>query len=364
MSQSLSPSTRTLSPVALAFARAALSPATERAYAGQWCMWLTWCRVTGNTALPATPEAIADWLADRATQGQAYGRRANAGRTGQSLATLRVAVAAVRLAHLANGTPFDARHPAILLVLKGIARTRPEIVAQAAPARSNLICEILASLGPAPLDRRDAALLALGYCFACRRSELVGLDLERLGTGLGSLVIGHRTLELHLARAKNSADSVVFSVPRANNRIAVDAISRWLAVADIHPGEPILRRITKSGRVTTDRLHAQSVSLILKRRLTTHLRAGGLKPDEAERQALAYSAHSLRVGFAVSAAEAGADTGAIQQALGHRTPVMAARYCRAAHLARTSPHHLPGVGLETSKSKRPPRGTTTTGPRK
>ena len=280
----------------------------------------------------------------------APGRR----RAGVSLATLRLATAAIRLAHLAAGQPFESRHPAILLVLKGIARERPALPIQAAPLRAAMVRDILARLGDSPLELRDGALIALGYCFARRRAELAGLDLERLGSGSGTLLLTRRAIELCLARSKTGVDGTTeaYVAPAAENADAVKAIRRWLACAGVAPGEPVLRRVYKSGRIGRGRLDPQSVSLALKRRIEAHLRACGATEDEARQAARAYSGHSLRVGFAVTAAEAGADIGAIQQALGHRSPAMAARYSRAASLARTSPHRLPGVGLSRTAGER------------
>jgi hypothetical protein len=51
------------------------------------------------------------------------------------------------------------------------------------------------------------------------------------------------------------------------------------------------------------------------------------------------------VGFAVSAAEAGADLRAIASVTRHRSLVMPARYAQKAEQIRTSPHNLKGVGL-------------------
>ena len=120
-----------LSPQARAFAAAALSAHTRRTYAAQWATWLAHCQSKSLRALPARPEDVANWLAVRATSGAPGGRRALAARAGQSLSTLRLAVAALRLARKAKGLGFDSRHPAIALVLRGIARTHAEVQAQA-----------------------------------------------------------------------------------------------------------------------------------------------------------------------------------------------------------------------------------------
>lgn len=347
-----------LSPDAIAFARAALSPQTRRAYGAQWGQWCHFCSVSGIDSLPAAPESVANWLAGRAASGPPRGDRARDGRTGQSVATLRLAIAAIRLAHLAAGFSFDSRHPALMMVMRGIARTQGARQRQAAPLTATVVKDLLsATVGQtasrqaarvSARDCRDAALLAIGYCFGRRRADLVGLDWQQLGSGDGVLILGPERLELHLVRSKasNGAEPEVFAVPTAANRLAVRVIEAWLSVGEIAPGTPVLRRIRRGDRVTDSRLDAQSVSLIIRENLRMLYEHRGMAPDDAATVAARFSAHSLRVGLAVTAAEAGADSGAIQRALGHRSPQMAARYARAATLARASPHGLPGVGLD------------------
>jgi site-specific recombinase XerC len=141
---------------------------------------------------------------------------------------------------VAANQPFDSRHPAILLVLKGIARTRVELPTQTAPLRSAIIAAIIADLTSVPRDCRDSAILAIGYCFALRRSELAGLDLGHLGTGSGVLVVSPTAMKIHLAHSKaQDGDPKFFIVPRAHNQIAFAAIEHWIALANIQDGQPI-----------------------------------------------------------------------------------------------------------------------------
>src|SRR6478736_5373503 len=84
--------------------------------------------------------------------------------------------------------------------------------------------------------------------FARRRSKLSGLDLGALGDGDGYLTRDARHLTLTLLRHKTAtAEPEVYVVPRAGNRVAVEAIERWLAVARVQPGQAILRRVRKNG---------------------------------------------------------------------------------------------------------------------
>ncbi len=81
----------------------------------------------------------------------------------------------------------DASAPAIARALRGIGTMTARLARQAEPLRGIDLLEIIDALGFAPIDRCDAALLALGYVIGLRRSELVGLDLETLGDGAGTL---------------------------------------------------------------------------------------------------------------------------------------------------------------------------------
>src|SRR5262249_52691136 len=91
---------------------------------------------------------------------------------------------------------------------------------------------------------------------------------------------------------------------------AVKAIEAWIKLARIAPGDAVLRSVTKGGKIG-DRLHAQSVAHIVKARIAEHYRSLGVPVGKAEEEAGRFSGHSLQVGFAVSAAEAGADVRAI-----------------------------------------------------
>ena len=133
--------------------------------------------------------------------------------------------------------------------------------------------------------------------------------------------------------------------PRAKNIEAVKAIEAWIELAGIAPGDPMFRRIHKGGEIG-GRVHPRSVSKIVIGAHRRPARAHRRSEDEAHEDAARYSGHNLRVGFAVTAAEAGADIRAIASVTRHRSLAMAARYAEKADQIRTSPHNLKGVGLK------------------
>src|SRR5680860_800059 len=52
---------------------AELAESTRTSYASAWRQWETWCRGRGLVALPAAPEALAAYLAERAESGLCFG---------------------------------------------------------------------------------------------------------------------------------------------------------------------------------------------------------------------------------------------------------------------------------------------------
>lgn len=308
---------------------------TRRAYTAQLRQWLNWCERTGVAPLPADPVEVANHLAER-------------GLAGQSVSTLRTVVAAIKAGHDHEGLHFDSKAPAILKTLRGLSNAAPRLPKQAEPIRAHEVLELLQASDASPIGRRDAALFALGYVFALRRSELVTLDLEQQGTGEGVLRVTAKTLEVTFAKSKTSSGKPQsVAVPRAENAEAVKAIEAWVAIAGIEPGEPVFRRISKGGAIG-GRLHPQSVSKIVKARIAAQHERLGVSASKALEDAARYSGHSLRVGFAVTAAEGGADIRSIASVTRHRSLAMPARYAEKADQLRTSPHLRPGVGLKSS----------------
>jgi integrase len=318
---------------ARAYAQSALSPHTRRNYAAQIKLWLAWSDEHERPGLPADPTDVSHWLTDRADAGQKVG-------------TLRTAIAALKSMHAAKGHPFDTTHPDLVHVMKGIAREHGSVQRQVEPLRALDVMDIVAACEATPKGRRDAALFALGYVFALRRSELVGLDFDKLGSGTGFIQIKATTIELTLARSKTAGSKPEpITIPRAPNADAVKAIEAWLEEAGIGPGEPLLRRVTKGGKIR-GRLHAQSVALIIKTRVADHHVRKGVPLATAQAEADKFSGHSLRVGFATTAAESGADLRAISSVTRHKTMEMPRRYAQRADQLKTSPYNLDGVGLE------------------
>lgn len=147
----------------------AKSTATVKAVRADWQVFLAWCEQAGKWALPVSTEDFIQFLDDQRI-------------LGKKRATINRYVNTVRLIHGAAQLPDPTEHPHWKLSWEGIIRGLVEVdrnsPTQTEPLKSMQIQQILAVMGEAPIDLRDAALLCLASDTLCRESELTQLRLE------------------------------------------------------------------------------------------------------------------------------------------------------------------------------------------
>ncbi len=285
----------TLPPTVAEFVRAAHADNTLRAYKADLAHFMAW-----GGSIPASPEQVASYLAAHARS--------------HAPATLARWLVAIGKAHVVAGHAAPAGHELVRLTLRGIRRSLPRPQVQARPVLISELHQIAGAMGDDLHSLRDRALLLVGFAGAFRRSELVGLtvaDVKYIPQGI----------LLHLRQSKTDplAQGRVIAIPATGdaNLCPVQALSAWLECAGITIGS-IFRPINRHGQISDTALSAESVAVILKQRAS----AAGIDPA-------GYSGHSLRAGFATSAALAGLTTDSIQRQTGHSSPAMLARYIRA-----------------------------------
>ena len=252
------------------------------------------------------------------------------------------------LAHRSAGHGLDRKHPLIAETWSGISRSRAktEVERQARPVLAEHLRDVLAELRPQALvaDARDAALFAIGWAAALRRSELVGLDWQELGQGTGVLRVDGRGLSITLAHSKGAqTQPVTIVVPRPICRRPAPPWLDGAAVAHLASGQPVFRAISKSQFLGDQRLSARSVSRIIKARLRAMMVLQGRSRSDADKSVKRFSGHSLCAGYATAAAAANVPSYRIQQHTRHKSAEMVARYVREADKWTRS--GLQGVGF-------------------
>jgi hypothetical protein len=167
-------------------------------------------------ALPAPPAVVATYLVDLATTG-ADPHQGPA--KGAKVMTISLALSASAAAHRAAGHALVTRARVIRTAMKGIRKTRAAPQAQAEDLKPETVRRILVRLGDSPIDRRDAALVALLFAGALWRSELAGLDYATAGSDYGYLRLTAEAVEITLLRSKARTGPATVLVPRENNSI-------------------------------------------------------------------------------------------------------------------------------------------------
>ena len=207
------------------YRRAARTENTRRAYRAAVARFTEWCYEHRQTALPASPETVAAFLA------------AEAGR-GLTVNTLRLRHAALRYLHLLAGYPPPTASPLVSATFAGIRRAhrRPlrkktALVLEPLRAAIKTIPDTLPGL-------RDRALILVGFAAALRPSELARLDIT-------ALTRHDDGIALYLPWRKNDQEAhgtTVWLPAGQTDLCPVTALEAWLAAAEISDG-PLFRRL-------------------------------------------------------------------------------------------------------------------------
>lgn len=277
--------------------RHSLSDNTERALRGDLAQFQDW-----GGSLPATPATVCAYIGDHAGQ--------------HAVATIQRRVASISKAHEMAGLPNPCRAEIVKATLSGLRRKRGTAQRQAKALLRDDLLLVLDRLGETLRDQRDRALLLLGFAGGFRRSELVALEHADIEPARQGLIVTIR-------RSKTDQEGAGrrIGIPHGRTRhCPVSAVEAWLGASSIVSG-PVFRPINRHGHVDANPLTGDAVSVLLRERL----QRAGIDPD-------GYSGHSLRAGFATSAAQAGVSTLKIRQQTGHASDAMLARYVREGEL--------------------------------
>ncbi|WP_448208469.1 tyrosine-type recombinase/integrase [Azospirillum sp. sgz302134] len=300
----------TLAEQAAEFAAAAIAENTRLAYRKAFRSFCSWCRETGFDPLPAASATVGLYLTHLA-------------KLGRTVSTMEQALAALAFAHRQAGEGFDTKHPAIANTFAGIKRTVGTAQVGKVPLVADDIRAMLATVPGTTSGLRDRALILLGFASALRRSELMGLDVGRLGSGTGYIELTSQGILVHLVRSKTDQEGQgqLVGVARGRHKgtCPVLAVQAWMQAAAATAGAPLFRAVTRHGHAGATRLSDRAAVDMLKRAAA----AAGIDPERV-------GGHSLRSGHATTAAQAGAAEDTIQRQLRHKKADTTRGYIRRA----------------------------------
>ena len=285
---------------------------TIRAYKSDYRDFGLFCAQNGFKSLPAEPKIVSLYLTHLSTKDV-------------KISTLKRRLVSIGVIHKLKGHYLDTKHPSIIENIMGIKRRKGSIQKGKKPLLINNLKQIIDVIDLHNNEEikkfRDRSLILIGFSGGFRRNEIVSLDYEDLDfVGEG--------LKINLKRSKTDqfGEGVVKGLPYSDNSqyCPVLSLKKWIEVSNIKYG-PLFRRFAKGSKLTENRLTDQTVALLIKE----YLKLAGIDSKN-------YSGHSLRSGFATSAAESGAEERSIMAMTGHKSTEMVRRYIKEANLFKNN----------------------------
>ena len=285
---------------------------TIKAYAADWNDFSDWCQDHHQCELPATPETIVNYMNDLADDA-----RAN---------TVSRRVTAISENHIAagySGSKNPAKDGMVRAAMSAIRREKGTFQQGKAPILIETLYLLADCFKTDDLTAlRDRALLFVGFAGAFRRSELVRIQYEELTFTPQGLMIF-----VPQSKGDQLGHGATIAIPYAQDPqiCAVRALQSWLTASGIKSG-PIFRPFTRSHQLRPTHLSDKSVALIVKK----YVRMAGLDARQ-------FAGHSLRRGFATSAAQHDVDALSIMRQTRHKSEKMVHRYIEQGNLFKENP---------------------------
>ena len=285
---------------------------TVRAYKSDFEDFALFCVKNGFNNLPSEPKIVSLYLTHLSS------REAK-------ISTIKRRLVSIGVIHKIKGHYLDTKHPIIIENLMGIKRLKGTIQKGKKPLLINdlkIIIDVINQENEPDIKKlRDKALLTIGFSGGFRRNEIVSLDAEDV-----EFVFEGVKITLKKSKTDQFGEGMIKGIPHFENSLycPVTALQRWINISKIKKG-PLFRRFLKGSKLSIRRLTDQSVALIIK----SYLIKAGIDSNN-------YSGHSLRSGFATSAAEAGADERSIMTMTGHKSTEMVRRYIKEANLFKNN----------------------------
>ena len=285
---------------------------TVRAYKSDFKDFGLFCAQNGFKSLPSEPKIVSLYLTYLSTKNT-------------KMSTLKRRLVSIGVIHKLKGHYLDTKHPSIIENVMGIKRRKGSIQKGKKPiliSDLKLIIDVIDEEQNEDIKKlRDRSIILIGFSGGFRRNEIVSLDYEDLDFVLEGL-------KINIKRSKTDqfGEGSKKALPYFDNSqyCPVVSLQKWIKISNISSG-PLFRRFSKGSKLSENRLTDQTVALIIK----AYLQLAGVDSTN-------YSGHSLRSGFATSAAESGAEERSIMAMTGHKSTEMVRRYIKEANLFKNN----------------------------
>ena len=285
---------------------------TVRAYKSDFKDFGLFCAQNGFKSLPSEPKIVSLYLTYLSTKDA-------------KMSTLRRRLVSIGVIHRLKGHYLDTKHPSIIENIMGIKRRKGSIQKSKKPLLINYLKQLIDVIDEQNNEDikklRDRSIILVGFSGGFRRNEIVSLDYDDLD-------FVEEGLKIQIRRSKTDqfGEGSVKALPYfdSSKYCPVVSLKNWIEISKIESG-PLFRRFIKGSKLSENRLTDQTVALLIKE----YLKLAGIESKN-------YSGHSLRSGFATSAAESGAEERSIMAMTGHKSTDMVRRYIKEANLFKNN----------------------------
>ena len=288
------------------------APNTIRAYQSDFNDFILFCSKNGFRSMPTDPKIVSLYLTHLSTNEA-------------KMSTLKRRVVSIGVIHKLKGHYLDTKNPSIIENIMGIKRRKGSIQKGKKPLLINTLKKLINVIDQQDKEEikklRDRSIILIGFSGGFRRNEIVSLDYEDLD-------FVPEGLKINLRRSKTDqfGEGFTKALPYFDNSqyCPVVSLKEWIKISKITSGA-LFRKFSRGSRLSENRLTDQTVALLIKE----YLKLTGIDSKN-------YSGHSLRSGFATSAAESGAEERSIMAMTGHKSTEMVRRYIKDANLFKNN----------------------------
>ena len=285
---------------------------TVRAYKSDFKDFGIFCAQNGFKSLPSNPKIVSLYLTHLSTKDA-------------KMSTLKRRLVSIGVIHKLKGYYLDTKHPSIIENIMGIKRRKGSVQLSKKPILINSLKNIINAIDEQDKEEikkfRDRSIILIGFSGGFRRNEIVSLDYDDLD-------FVPEGLKINLRRSKTDqfGEGFTKALPYfdSSQYCPVVSLKKWIEISKIRSGA-VFRRFSKGSRLSENRLTDQTVAILIKE----YLKLTGIDSKN-------YSGHSLRSGFATSAAESGAEERSIMAMTGHKSTDMVRRYIKEANLFKNN----------------------------
>ena len=285
---------------------------TVRAYKSDFSDFGLFCAQNGFKSLPSEPKVVSLYLTHLSTKDA-------------KMSTLKRRLVSIGVIHKLKGHYLDTKHPAIIENIMGIKRRKGTFQKAKKPILISSLKKIINVIDQQKKEEikklRDRSIILIGFSGGFRRNEIVSLDYDDL-----DFVPEGLKLSIRRSKTDQFGEGFTKALPYfdSSQYCPVVSLKKLLDLSKIRSG-PVFRRFSKGSKLSENRLTDQTVALLIKE----YLNLAGIDSKN-------FSGHSLRSGFATSAAESGVEERNIMAMTGHKSTEMVRRYIKEANLFKNN----------------------------